>query len=119
MNYRKQFRVAPGSRVRLKDFDPGFAGKHAGKRSALAKIEKLKQRMDDLQFRLYAEQKRSLLICLQALDAGGKDGVVRHVIGSMNPQGCRVVGFSDRRRRNSRTIFCGGLNSRPPSAARS
>ena len=49
--------------------------------------------MDALQFQLYAEQKRSLLICLQAPDAGGKDGVVRHVIGSMNPQGCRVVGF--------------------------
>ena len=49
--------------------------------------------MDELQFRLYAEQKRSLLICLQALDAGGKDGVIRHVVGPMNPQGCRVVGF--------------------------
>ena len=49
--------------------------------------------MDALQFQLYGEQKRSLLICLQAPDAGGKDGVVRHVIGSMNPQGCRVVPF--------------------------
>ncbi|MGB8342973.1 MAG: polyphosphate kinase 2 family protein, partial [Chthoniobacterales bacterium] len=49
--------------------------------------------MDQLQFQLYAENKRSLLICLQAPDAGGKDGVVRHVIGSMNPQGCRVVPF--------------------------
>ena len=49
--------------------------------------------MDDLQFRLYAEQKRSLLICLQALDAGGKDGTVRHVLGAMNPQNCRVVSF--------------------------
>ena len=49
--------------------------------------------MDELQFRLYADQRRSLLICLQAPDAGGKDGVVRHVIGSMNPQGCRVVSF--------------------------
>jgi len=50
--------------------------------------------MDELQYRLYADQKRSLLICLQAMDAGGKDGVVRHVIGSMNPQGCRVVRFN-------------------------
>ena len=49
--------------------------------------------MDALQFQLYAEQKRSLLICLQAPDAGGKDGVIRHVISAMNPQGCRVVGF--------------------------
>ncbi len=93
MNYLKKFRVAPGSRVRLKDFDPQFAGEDENKKSALVKIEKLRQRMDESQFQLYAEQKRSLLICLQAPDAGGKDGVVRHVIGSMNPQGCRVVGF--------------------------
>ncbi len=93
MNYRKEFRVAQSSRVRLADFDPAFSGKNENKHSALQKIKKLQQRMDALQFQLYAEQKRSLLICLQALDAGGKDGVVRHVIGSMNPQGCRVVGF--------------------------
>jgi PPK2 family polyphosphate:nucleotide phosphotransferase len=83
----------PGNRVRLQDFDPEFADKHEKKTAALPTIEKLQQRMDELQFRLYAEQKRSLLICLQAPDAGGKDGVVRHVIGSMNPQGCRVVSF--------------------------
>ena len=93
MNYRKKFRIAPGSRVRLKNFNPHFADKQETKESALPKIAKLQQRMDELQFQLYAEQKRSLLICLQAPDAGGKDGVVRHVIGSMNPQGCRVVSF--------------------------
>jgi polyphosphate kinase 2 (PPK2 family) len=93
MNYFKEFQLVPGRRVRLKDFDPKFSDRHEEKKDALPKIEKLRQRMDDLQFQLYAEQKRSLLICLQAPDAGGKDGVVRHVIGSMNPQGCRVVGF--------------------------
>lgn len=93
MNYYKEFRIAPGSRVRLKDFDPQFADKCLKKKTALAKIEELQQRMDDLQFRLYAEQKHSLLICLQAPDAGGKDGVIRQVVGSMNPQGCHVVGF--------------------------
>jgi PPK2 family polyphosphate:nucleotide phosphotransferase len=93
MNYSKKFRISPGSRVQLKDFDPDFANKHEDKKSALLNATKLQQRMGALQFQLYAEQKRSLLICLQAPDAGGKDGVVRHVIGSMNPQGCRVVGF--------------------------
>lgn len=93
MNYRKTFRVGPGTRVRLKDFDPRFADKHVRKQAALRKIAALQHRMGELQFRLYAEQKRSLLICLQAPDAGGKDGVVRHVIGSMNPQNCRVVAF--------------------------
>lgn len=93
MKHRATFRVAPGSSVKLKDFDPRVADKHETKQSALRKVAECQQRMDELQFRLYADQKRSLLICLQAPDAGGKDGVVRHVIGSMNPQGCRVVSF--------------------------
>ena len=93
MNYREEFLVKPGDRVRLNDFDPGFEDKHENKKSALLKIGKLQQRMDELQFQLYAEQKRSLLICLQGPDAAGKDGVIRHVIRSMNPQGCRVASF--------------------------
>ena len=93
MTYQKEFMVAPGSRVRLKNLDPGLTDKDEKKKSALREIKKLQKRMDALQFQLYAENKRSLPICLQALDAGGKDGVIRQVFGSMNPQGCRVVGF--------------------------
>lgn len=93
MNYRETFRVEPGSRVRLGNLDPRLTDSAEKKKHAHREFAELKQRMDALQFQLYAEQKRSLLICLQAPDAGGKDGVVRHVIGSMNPQGCRVVGF--------------------------
>lgn len=92
MNDWSKFRIAPDSRVRLKNFPPDATGDE-DKASARHKVQKLQKRMDELQFQLYAEQKRSLLICLQASDAGGKDGVVRHVIGSMNPQGCRVVAF--------------------------
>ena len=93
MNYRETFQIVPGSHVQLKDFDPHLVDKMETKASALLKITKLQQRMDVLQFQLFAEQKRSLLICLQVPDAGGKDGVVRHVIGSINPQGCRIVIF--------------------------
>ena len=92
-NFHKQLRVKVGSRIRLKDYDPDFASKHECKKSAHRKIKKLQKRMDELQFQLYAEHKHSLLICLQALDAGGKDGVIRHVFRAMNPQGCRVVAF--------------------------
>ncbi len=95
MNYSKKFGIKPGTDVRMKDFDPGFGNKCGNKRSARSKTAKLQQRMDELQFQLYAEQKHSLLIVLQAPDAGGKDGVVRHVIGSMNPQSCRVVSFKE------------------------
>ncbi len=93
MNYRKQFQIAPGSRARLKDHDPGLTDKKESKDSAEVKVAQYLERMDALQFRLYAERRRSVLICLQALDAGGKDGVIRHVLGSMNPQGCRVASF--------------------------
>ena len=93
MNYIEQFGVASKKTIRLKDFDPDFTDKHFNKKTALDKTVSLKKRIDALQYALYAEQKRSLLICLQAPDAGGKDGVIRHVIGSMNPQGCRVASF--------------------------
>src|SRR5437879_9604170 len=49
--------------------------------------------MDELQYLMYAEHKRSLLVVLQGLDAGGKDGTVRHVFTGMNPAGCISVGF--------------------------
>lgn len=90
----ENFRVAVGKRVRLKDFDPAFKGRHS-KSHALHKTQELCLRMDELQQKLFAERKRSLLICLQALDAGGKDGVIKHVIGSMNPDGCDVANFKE------------------------
>jgi PPK2 family polyphosphate:nucleotide phosphotransferase len=49
--------------------------------------------MRDLQYLMYAEGKRSLLICLQGRDAAGKDGTINHVLTAMNPQGCTVTGF--------------------------
>jgi len=88
-------RVAPGERVQLKDFDPGYKGGSTDKKDALEKVAKLRDKMGELQQRLFAERKRSLLVCLQALDAGGKDGVIKHVIGCMNPDGCRVANFKE------------------------
>jgi len=57
------------------------------------KMEKLRIRLDELQNALYAESKRSLLVVLQARDAGGKDGTIRRVFSSVNPQGCDVTSF--------------------------
>ena len=93
MNILKDFLIPPGSNVQLKAFKTDATRKHDSKSSARSTIQHLQKRLDVLQFRLYAEHRRSLLICLQALDAGGKDGVIRHVLASMSPQGCRVVGF--------------------------
>jgi PPK2 family polyphosphate:nucleotide phosphotransferase len=92
MKDKNKYQVAPDTRVRLRDFSPDDTG-GKDKQAAIEETQKLQQRMDELQFQLYAENKRSLLICLQAPDAGGKDGVIRDVITSMNPAGCRVVSF--------------------------
>src|SRR4029453_16024340 len=92
-NYRKKLVVKPGSRIRLKHFDPSYHAEHESRKSALPEIEKNRQKMDELQYLMYAEHKRSLLVVLQALDAGGKDGTVRHVFTGMNPAGCISVGF--------------------------
>lgn len=93
MEYSKQFIVEPGGKVKLGDIDPAFKDRHENKASAAAEIEQYRQQLSDLQYRLYAEHQRSLLIVLQALDAGGKDGTIRHVMSAVNPQGCRVACF--------------------------
>jgi len=92
-NYRKKLIVKSGSRIRLKHFDPGFHGKHESHKSVLPKIQENLRKMEGLQYRMYAENKHSLLIVLQGLDAAGKDGVVRHVFTGMNPSGCISVNF--------------------------
>jgi PPK2 family polyphosphate:nucleotide phosphotransferase len=93
MHYAHEFRVKPGSTFRTADVDPDFADAQQDKGSAEAEIAKHAEKLRALQYRLYAEGKRSVLICLQALDAGGKDGTIDHVLGAMNPQGARVHGF--------------------------
>jgi len=93
LNYLERFRVAPGSRVHLKDIDPAFKDRHESHQDAEDEIEHYRERLRELQDLLYAEGRRSLLICLQAVDTGGKDGTINHILSAMNPQGCRVVPF--------------------------
>jgi len=93
VNYLERFRVVPGRRVKLKDIDPAFRDHHKHRKEAEEEIEHYQQRLCDLQELLYAERQHSLLICLQAMDTGGKDGTINHVLAAMNPQGCRVVAF--------------------------
>ena len=93
MSYYKQFMVQPGTKVKLDKIDAGYKDGHESHQSALPEIEKNREKLGELQYRLYAEGKQSLLVCLQAMDAGGKDGTVNHVLSAMNPQGCGVHGF--------------------------
>lgn len=93
MNFYDEFIVEPGSEVKLADIDPSYHGKYDSRETAESEIDSLLNKLDHLQYLLYAERKHSLLIVLQGLDACGKDGVVRHVLSGMNPAGCRVVCF--------------------------
>jgi len=93
MDYRKKFAVDAGERPRLSKVDASYTGKHESHEKALPEIQAHVERMDKLQSLLYADGNKSVLVVLQALDAAGKDGVIRHLFTGMNPQGTAVFGF--------------------------
>jgi PPK2 family polyphosphate:nucleotide phosphotransferase len=93
MSYLERFKVSSGEKVNLKAVDPSFKDGHESHASAEEETARFQKKLRELQDRLYAGQRHSLLICLQAMDTGGKDGVINHVLGAMNPQGCRVTAF--------------------------
>src|SRR5688572_31956252 len=88
-----RYRISSGSRFRLKDIDPNDPW---GKRLKPIAGEMLKQgckKMGELQERLYAQDRWSVLLIFQAMDAAGKDGTIKHVMSGVNPQGCDVHAF--------------------------
>ncbi len=93
MGYREEFIVNLGAKLHLDRIDPAYKGRHESHEKAAPDIAASLERMDRLQYLLYADASQSLLVVLQALDAAGKDGVIRHLFTGMNPQGTRVVGF--------------------------
>jgi PPK2 family polyphosphate:nucleotide phosphotransferase len=93
MDLAQRLLVKPGTRVRLAEWDPRDTPGVADKKEAKPILKRNVRRLADLQYRLYAEDKRALLIVLQAMDAGGKDGTIRDVMGPLNPQSCRVTSF--------------------------
>lgn len=93
MDFAERFAVAPGSKVDLSKFDPADTDGFKKGDEVQERVAKNLDCISKLQYDLYAENKRSLLIVLQAMDAGGKDGTIRHVCSAMNPQGCHVTAF--------------------------
>ncbi|WP_297325583.1 polyphosphate kinase 2 family protein [Nitrosomonas sp.] len=93
----KNYHVKPDSKLSLAHFDPDDTGDYkkteSGKEKAKAATEKLIGKLSELQERLYANGNRALLIVLQGMDTSGKDGVIKHVMSGVNPQGCKVVTF--------------------------
>src|SRR5262245_2578642 len=96
-----RFRLKPGKKVRLKDHDTGWAqtkemkelGKDAVKERAKEVLEKNLEDLAEAQELLYADDRYGVLVVLQAMDAAGKDGTIKHVMSGVNPQGCQVFGF--------------------------
>lgn len=90
----KDLRIAPGSRVKLRDFDPSSTpATRGGKKDAEAVLAKLGARLDELQDVFYANGSRGLLIVLQGMDTSGKDGTIRKVFENVDPLGVRVASF--------------------------
>jgi PPK2 family polyphosphate:nucleotide phosphotransferase len=95
------FRIPPGKRVRLKDHDTGWAqtrelkelGKEVVKERAQAILDRSLAGLAEAQELLYADDRYAVLIVLQAMDAAGKDGTIKHVMSGVNPQGCQVFSF--------------------------
>src|ERR1022692_2733113 len=84
--------VKPGSNIKLHKFDPGDTYGY-DKDSCDDHLAKNLKRLSVLQYMLYAEAKRSVLVVLQGIDAGGKDGTIKHVMSGLNPQGVTVTSF--------------------------
>lgn len=89
-----RYRVNPGTQVNLKDWDPADSSAFSGDKDASKKVMRdLVDELADLQEVLFAEQKHKVLIVLQAMDTGGKDGTIRNVFSGVNPQGVQVANF--------------------------
>jgi PPK2 family polyphosphate:nucleotide phosphotransferase len=90
----ERYRVQPGQSIHLNDIDPTNAKTFDGRKSQGRELlPQLTERLKELQALLYAENKHKLLMVIQAIDTGGKDGTIRHVFTGVNPQGVHVVSF--------------------------
>jgi PPK2 family polyphosphate:nucleotide phosphotransferase len=91
-NLAREFLVSPGSKISLTGIDPGDTHGY-DKKNVQDLLRKNAERLAALQYLLYAEAKRALLVVLQGIDAAGKDGTIRHVMSGLNPQGVTVTPF--------------------------
>jgi len=87
------YRVTDGEKFRLNDFDPGDTKHIKSKDDAQELLKRGSATLAELQDKLYAQDRWALLLIFQAMDAAGKDGIVKHVMSGINPQGCQVYSF--------------------------
>jgi len=89
----KPYRIDDGAKFRLKDFDPADTGDFRSNEHAQELLDKGIDEMRALQDKLYAQDRWAILVVLQAMDAAGKDGLIKHVMSGVNPEGCQVYSF--------------------------
>jgi len=92
-NLDEKFIVKPGCKVDLSRYDPEYTAGFKDKEQTQELLTKNQLRLRELQYLLYAHNRYALLVILQAMDAGGKDGTIRHVMYGVNPQACKVTSF--------------------------
>lgn len=88
----KDLLAKPGKKHLVSDFDSSFTG-NLSKQDAKEQLAKDIEKLSELQSMLYAQDRYSILIIFQAMDAAGKDGTIKHVMSGINPQGCQVYSF--------------------------
>jgi PPK2 family polyphosphate:nucleotide phosphotransferase len=89
----KQFRVKPEQKIKLKDWPTRVDAVYDAKKQYAKLLQQQSSAMRELQSKLYADNRQSLLIIFQAMDAAGKDSAIKHVMSGVNPQGCQVFSF--------------------------
>lgn len=88
-----RFRVAPGRKVRLRAWKTDDTRPFTDRGAAAGDLDESVRQLAELQEKLYAQDRWSVLLLLQAMDAAGKDGTIEHVMRGLNPQGCEVYPF--------------------------
>lgn len=88
----ERFKLSQAEPFRIKDHDPGFSGDFK-KEIAVQMLDELRDEMNKLQEKMYALNRNALLIIFQAMDAAGKDSMIKHTMSGLNPQGCQVFSF--------------------------
>src|SRR6266566_4636657 len=91
--YARPYCISDGGKFRLKDFEPNDTGTLKSKEHAEGMLAGGVELLSHLQEKLYAQDRWAVLLIFQAMDAAGKDGVIKHVMSGVNPQGCQVYSF--------------------------
>jgi PPK2 family polyphosphate:nucleotide phosphotransferase len=114
INFSERFIVKPRHRVKLRHFDPDDTARLHKTKAVLKLLDRNVSRLADLEYRLAAENRRSLLIVLQGMDTAGKDGTIRHVMSGLNPQTCRVTSFKEPSAEEARHDFLWRIHKAVP-----